>query len=67
MRKLKEGDLVTHINNDYGYFKVKSLLPKGAHGQRCQLVEVLHSTDPSFEFALIKVVRRSDLKLKEQQ
>jgi hypothetical protein len=56
------GDEVTVKDNDYGYFQLRKFLEKGAHGRKCQLVEVIHSTDRDFTFGLIKTFRLVDVK-----
>lgn len=56
------GDLVTVKGNTYGYFKLHEMLPKGAHGRKCQLVKVLHSSTNQFDFALVKTFRYIDCK-----
>lgn len=56
------GDMVTVKGCDYGYFKVHKILPKGSHGRKCVLVEVLHSSNMNFDFAFIKTFRKIDLR-----
>jgi len=59
------GDEVTvhgKFATDYGYFEVKTILPKGSHGRKCQLVEVIHCTDRDFNFGLVKTFRMVDLR-----
>jgi hypothetical protein len=62
--KLKEGDRCKLKGNDYIDLKVHKVLPKGAHGRKCVLVECLASggsTPPNFDFAPIKTFRMIDL------
>jgi hypothetical protein len=61
-RGIEVGDVVRVASNDYGYFKVRRLLPIGAHGKKCKLAEVEHSADRSFKTGLIKVFKVSDLR-----
>ena len=60
--KIDVGDIVTVKGRDYGYYKVHKILPKGSHGRKCVLVEVLHSQNMDFSFALIHTFRMIDLK-----
>ena len=62
MIKIAEGDVVTVKDKTYGYYKVKRILPKGSHGRKCVLVEVIHSMDTDFSFGLIRTFRMADLK-----
>ncbi len=65
MAKLKEGDKCKHKGNDYLDLMMHKILPKGAHGRKCVLVECLASGGsypPNFKFAPIKTFRMIDLK-----
>jgi len=64
MAKLKEGDRCKLRGNDYIDLLIHKILPKGAHGRRCILVECRANGGtypPNFEFAQIKVFRMVDL------
>lgn len=62
MAKIIAGDIVTVKDHTYGHYKVRKILPKGSHGRRCILVEVIHSTDLNFDFGLIRTYRMIDLR-----
>lgn len=62
MTKITEGDIVTVKDFTYGYYKVHKILPKGSHGRKCVLVEVIHSTNMDFSFGLIRTYRMVDLR-----
>lgn len=64
MKRIQVGDRVRHINYPQAkYLKVSKLLPKGSHGKKCQLVEVLNAGSPDFTSGLVKVFRLIDLRL----
>lgn len=56
------GDIVTVKDNTYGHFKLHEMLPKGAHGRKCQLANVAHSSTMDFSFAYVKTFRYVDIK-----
>lgn len=54
LQDLKDGDAVRHKTNHYGYMRFVRRVPKAESGKASTVVEVLHSSDESFAFALVK-------------